>query len=464
MIVRVENTAQECGYQSVLSSMVLGLFGITLKGGVMHAAAGTSGLIKLGSKGLVDLGGKFFAEAASKSIFVNPVALASAGIGAACVVMLAQNAKEMFTRFCRNIQALTVFPITKNGRPLIAGMSGHKGSVFGYNYEHGQALDSIQGFIMNFTSVKHDSLGMGILSGIFNAVLTDDNYNVTVQKWRSNLGITKNEDILKDSASSTRNRESFMQFLTSSISKEYSSRAVSLAALKTKPRITSFDTAGRTDQTYLKYQIGGVNDKSEAELDKLGLDKELATALTIDDLPKNERIKRLIPVEDDPDIKLALGTSGAHPVLKQFTFAHSKSQLTFNLVMENEKTVIRYISEGNGIFDLPMIQEDALMVLKLILNMDNLKDKTVTFVSGTRVNDKNSWKSTGFWFSLSCDDMTALEAASKIVRQDSCWTSDKKYAFAYKNTGSSIQYTVYAPTEDIDNYDYQSEYIGQGDE
>ena len=464
LIVRVENTAQECGYQSVLSSMVLGLFGITLKGGVMHAAAGTSGLIKLGSKGLVDLGGKFFAEAASKSIFVNPVALASAGIGAACVVMLAQNAKEMFTRFCRNIQALTVFPITKNGRALIAGMSGHKGSVFGYNYEHEQALDSIQGFIMNFTSVKHDNPAMGILSGIFNSVLTDDNYRVVTQKWRSNLGMTQNTDILKDNASSSRNRESFIQFLTSSISKEYSSRAVSLAALKTKPRITSFDTNGRTEDVYLKYQIGGLNDKTETELETLGVEKELGVALTIDDLPKNERIKHLIPVEDDPDIKLALGTSGAHPVLKQFTFAHSKSQLTFNLIMENEKTVIRYISEGNGIFDLPMLQEDALMVLKLILNMDNLKDKTVTFVSGTRVNDTNSWKSTGFWFSLSCDDMTALEAASKEVKKDSCWTSEKKYAFAYKNTGLSIQYTVYAPTEDIDNYDYQSEYIGQGDE
>ena len=466
LIVRVENTAQECGYQGVLSSMILGLAGITLKGGIMHAAAGTSGLIKLGSKGLVSLGGKFFAEGASTAILANPVALASAGIGAACVYMLTQNAKEMFTRFCRNIQALTVFPITKNNRLLIAGMSGHRGSVFGYPYTGEQAKNSIQGFIMNFTSLEYDSVAADLMGVIFNFVFSDDNYKVIQNKWKNNLGLTDNEDIIQSDASSTRNRESFNQFLTGAASKEYTCRNLSLAAFKTKPRINSFNTNGRTSDIYLKYQIGGLNDKTPEEVASLQLDDTGCNPVSVSELATNERIKHLIPIEDDPDIKMAVLSNDTHPVLHSFEFAHSKSYLTFNLKMENENTIIRYIAEGSGevkIFDLPMLQEDALMVLKLILNMDHLKGKTVTFLSGTRVNDTNSWKSTGFWFSLHCTDMTALEAASKEVKKSSSWM-EGKYSFAYNNTGSSIQYTVYAPTEIVDNDDYRSNYIGEGDD
>ena len=148
---------------------------------------------------------------------------------------------------------------------------------------------------------------------------------------------------------------------------------------------------------------------------------------------------------------------GVHPVIKKFTLLHSTSPLHFNLKMENENTVIQYIAEGQdpAIFDLPMIQEDALLLIKLIINSDNLKNKTVTFMSGTRVNSTSSWKSTGFWFSLSCDDMSALEAASKELKEDANWITGKPI-FGYKRTNNTIQYTVYAPIETSDKTIYDS--------
>ena len=480
LIVRVENTAQECGCQSVMANITLGIVSsVTLKGAVAAAATkGIDGLAKMGTKTLVQKTTEFAGKKAASTvignllkgvgsaagkvgIFANPVALASVAITATCVFMLAQSAKEMFTRFCRNIQALTVFPVTKNGRLLIAGMSGHKGSVYGFPYTQEQAKDSIQGFIMDFTSLNYDSFALDCIGGVFDFFLTDDNYQAVKNRWMNNLGLTDNEDIMQDDASDTRNKEAFIQFLSHAISTEYASRAVMLASLKTKPRISSFNTDNRTNDIYLKYQIGGIHDKTSKQIGKLEVDETMTKAVSASELKTNERIKRLLPVEDDPDIKIAR-ISNTHPVVKQFLFAHSKSPLTFDLKMEDENTAIRYIAEGGGktkVFDLPMLQEDAMMVLKLILNMDNLKGKTVTFLSGTRVNDTNSWKSTGFWFALHCDDMKALEAASKEVREDSSWHEGKK-SFAYRVDSDCIQYTVYAPNDITNSQFFRSDHIG----
>lgn len=462
VIVRGEHVAQECGFQSVLSNIITGLFGaVTLKGVLTSMASkGVNGLLALGSEETIKgIGasaakkvtesaiGTFFksfstealADASLSTLLLNPVALISAGVAAAGVYILTSNIKEGLFRWCRNIQALTVFPITKNGRLLIAGMAGHRGSVYGYKYSKWEQENSIQSIVMNIEDWKTDNVGLQMVNAVFKFLLTDDNYDKIKNKWINNLGLETSTDILNENAGDIRNQEAFRQQLSKLISKEYTSRSTALAAMKTKPRITSFNTSGRTSSVYLKYQIGGVNDLANPD------DDDTRKAVTVQQLGTNERIKALLPLEDEPDIKLALN-SDIHPVIKKFIFAHSSSPLTFNLKMESENTVIRYIAE-NGVFDLPMLQEDAVLLIKLIINTDNLKGKTVTFLSGTRVNDTASWKSTGFWFSLACDDMKALEAASAEVRKDSSWTQSSGYSFAYNNTGKSIQYTVYAPLE-----------------
>ena len=72
---------------------------------------------------------------------------------------------------------------------------------------------------------------------------------------------------------------------------------------------------------------------------------------------------------------------------------------------------------GNLVFDLPMLQEDALMVLKLILNDQALKNEKVSFLSGARINSTKPWRSSGFAFVLGADDKGALENAIKNVRE-----------------------------------------------
>ena len=79
----------------------------------------------------------------------------------------------------------------------------------------------------------------------------------------------------------------------------------------------------------------------------------------------------LYPIEDDIDVKKAI--AGTHSVVKGFKIAHSTGPITASLPFESGARVIRFIAETNPtsvlsaypILDMPMIQEDALYVLKL---------------------------------------------------------------------------------------------------
>lgn len=466
VIVRGENNAMEVGSQSVLKSFMtaagiaivgkgamaaiskkgnVGLFKIATSKGAQALATKTSGSVI--SNVITSAGSGAAAGGSALAVLANPYFWAGVVVAAGSLFITLCNYKEMFFRFCRNIQALSVYPVFKNGRPLIAGMSGHQGSVYGYKYQN--ANNSIQSYIMNFLNGEMtDSWTINTIGQFSSWVLTDENYQICTNKWINNLGLSDSNDVIQNGASNNRNREAFIQNITSLVSEEFSSRDLALATLKTKIRIKKFNTSDRTDQTYMNYQIGGIWDKELWNKPEYKEDKSVLY-VEQEELSKNERIKMLYPVEDDPDVKMAI-YADVHPVIKQFKFAHSTSALTFDLLMEGENTEIRYLALNGKrkIFDLPMLQEDALMLIKLIINDETLKNKTITFMSGTQVNSTSSWKSTGFAFSLSCDSMKALESVTKQLKEESNWIIDGKNVqqkiFDYKVTDNTIQYTIYA--------------------
>jgi hypothetical protein len=161
----------------------------------------------------------------------------------------------------------------------------------------------------------------------------------------------------------------------------------------------------------------------------------------------------LFPIEDDPDVKKAV--AGSHPVVKRLTIAHSQGNVKVTIPFESGPRIIRYMAVDNHtknktlanfpIMDLPMIHEDALYVLKLILNDEHLKKKEVAFLSGARINDPNTWKNTGFWFVLSSNDSKALENACKSIKDSLYWTKSgtKRNVFTYKKNGDKIVINVY---------------------
>jgi hypothetical protein len=132
--------------------------------------------------------------------------------------------------------------------------------------------------------------------------------------------------------------------------------------------------------------------------------------------------------------------------------------MEFTLPFESgAKTIRGYINDNSNcgikdlanypIIDLPMLHEDALYILKFILVNEHLSKKKVIFKSGTRVNDKNTWKNTGLWFVLSCNDGDALENAVKDVKETVYWKDEKgekQFIFNYSRYENECTITIYA--------------------
>ena len=378
----------------------------------------------------------------------NPYVIAAMIIIATTVFCLTKNAKSFLTRWIKSIQMLDVYPIFKNGRPFIAGMNGHKGSVVGYEYTEEDCDDSMQGMIVKCVENVSD-WGWGIGKALLSPFLDHEEYQKTVLNWSNTLKYLETDYDVEDMTQT----EGIIQNVYSAVSKEFNSRSRNntTQTLRSKYRLTKFDTNGGTDKTYLKYRNLGVSPYKVLDPTLISGTEGTDTAIYSSSLFTNKNILSLYPVEDDPEIKEALLKSHSNKV--KFSLAHSKGNRKDNLSFESGSRVIRYFIEDNPssaladypIMDLPMIQEDAMVVLKYIINDENLKKKDVVFMSGARINDTRSWKNTGFAFELQCKDGKALEKAAKSVKEKTQWLykGESLPLFNYQMSEDICVFTVY---------------------
>ena len=103
-----------------------------------------------------------------------------------------------------------------------------------------------------------------------------------------------------------------------------------------------------------------------------------------------------------------------------------------------------------NIIDAPLLQEDALFVLKSLVN-DKSIDGKIHFKSGARFNDvKYTWKTTGFSFTVEYkgSNKKFKEALDNLIEETKL--ADRKL-FAYSQSGDLFAITVYAPIEASQN-------------
>ena len=374
-------------------------------------------------------------------------------VAAAGIYVCAMNTKSWISSFLKHINALTVYPIIKNQRPLIAGMSGHKGSVYGYEYTEQDADDSLQGLIVNvvdwlngsdkyqsvfpfnFGDMLMDALTLKVDDGNGNKI---SEYERVKQRWSQTLPLSGQEpgqfDINAEGVTFEQKREALMQSLYTPACLEFGARDSKIQFLRTKYRIPSLqvDKADNlADEVYKRYHITGVT--------------------TVKQLSTDKKILALYPIEDEPEIKQAL-VDKSHPVIDKLYIAHSQGNAKVQMPFESGNRIIKFFTEQSGdsyVYDLPMLQEDALIILKLILNHEALTKKQVSFLSGTRVNDINTWKSTGFSFIIDSNDKGALGTAIEGVLKDTMFLNNKKNQaiFEYKKVDTGYLIIVYAPKD-----------------
>lgn len=381
-------------------------------------------------------------KSAATSLATGTISITSVAttiVAAACIYVCANNVKNYITRWMRNIQALTVYPITKNSRPLLAGMTGHKGSVYGYPYKEIDGEDSIQGLVCKTVdSIDSWPFGTGtMVKNLFIASTKDENGNKVSEydrlkaKWSQTLPLEADEPL--EYKSGEEQSESLLQNLYTSVSNEFRTRSSMIQALRTQYRIPNLKVSKddkTADEVYKKYHISNIK--------------------TLDALQTDNKILSLYPIEDDIDIKKAVDEN-SHPIIKQLYIAHAHGNEKVNIPFESGNRTIKlfatYKKDTETIYDLPMIQEDALLILKLILNEEALRNKQVSFLSGTRVNDTKTWKSTGFAFIISCDDLDSLKKAIDNVKEATSWLNGAKNnpIFEYKSDSEGFLVIVYAP-------------------
>ena len=337
------------------------------------------------------------------------------------VFIITKNTQSVFTRWLQGIQAIDVYPLKKNGKALIAGMNGHKGSVYGYPPEDG--YDSIQGMILQTLN------GIKSLDGNFPIQWADGLVETFVdagvleslsRDWRENLGIESPTDEEVDAKE--KYGEDLKQELFDSISSQYATNANHAYAIITRYRKQTFDTKNRTDETYKEYEINGISASNMAT---------------------NEKVRRLYYINKDDDIWRAI-------IDKKLIVSHSKGYtnlVTIPFESGSEKVPVFY---DKGIFDTPLLQEDALYVLKSIVN-DKSIDGKIHFKSGARFNDiKYTWKTTGFAFTLEYkgSNKKFKEVLDRLMEDTKLGT---QYLFKYKQSGDIFMISVYAPISSSQN-------------
>ena len=465
LIVRTEDTheaAREICIGGFLSSAAIG-YGARNFVVNKLAALGTKALQSGAAQGLGRLlttaglnigaggaaaGGTAVAGAAAFAPFI------AAAVIAGGVYIVGKNAKVALTRFTRNVQALDVYPIIKNKRVLIAGMAGHKGSVVGYDYKESDMKDSIQNIIVRCVEGTQDAVpGLGKL--LTSAIMDDDEYNNTVVNWSNTFTDMEADPKYKENVKRVGATEAMLQELYSSVSLEFSARSAMIQMLRTKYRVNTLETNKGSDPTYKKYEnlFVSLNKLSEDEKLKGATDLSGKSKYEITSIYSNKNVLSLYPIEDDPDIKKAV--AGTHSVVKRLTIAHSQGNAEVTLPFESGARVIKFFTsdnytkntklQGYPIMDLPMVQQDSMYILKLLLNDENLKDKEVTFLSGARINDPNTWKNTGFWFVLGCNDSTAMKKALDSIKDDTAWYKNEENidTFTYKQNGEKFLINIY---------------------
>lgn len=343
----------------------------------------------------------------------NPASIAFEIFKTSFVFIQSNNAKDILTRWIQSIQALVVYPVQKNGRPMLAGMNGHKGSVFGYPDRDG--YDSIQGMVMKTVDAFDKSLG-GFGRFLVDEILNRDIYEQTINRYKANLEITEEKE-------DQDTEESKLQDVYNTVSNELTSRMKTAHALKTRARIQSFDTKNESSQTYKTYRNRNVK---------------------LSELTANSNIRKLIPIDNDTDIRSAILDKS--PAGVKMALAHDDGGGQITIPFDSGSRTLKFIAQ-NDVYDLPILQEDCIYVLNRVINQTNLKGKTVHFISGTRINDKRSWKNTGFAFVLECKSSSSLNRALDEIHNETSITigGKKQNLFEYKMDGDKAMVTVYAP-------------------
>lgn len=167
-------------------------------------------------------------------------------------------------------------------------------------------------------------------------------------------------------------------------------------------------------------------------------------------IPYNKTVIDMRYIINDPVVAKAMSDG-------RFKVAHSKkSDYAMNIAFETGVQTVP-VKVSDNIIDMPLVREELLVILNYLLTHESLKDDTLTFTSGLRVNDKSSWKSTGYQMILKTNRQETLETVLKEYKESTEIIKDGDGMFKYTIKKSKATIIALAPSADVKKLDIEED-------
>ena len=396
-------------------------------------------ILSVGSKiknfaGITSAAGSLFTGIAASGIVMPLLAIGAMSIGFSIIGNYISNTLH---RTLKNLQAMQIFPLKKNGIPFTAGVMGSQGFVYGsptYNQQGGATafLSKLLGEDINSNFLEifkgfytEDILQNVVDSNLHNLKLIDENNNST-------RNIKQFEDSMKSIVTSQ-----------SDLPKDYHELQVIKLALSNSEQLAA----------YKKYALLNSNFKTDSRLTN--------NNILISDFYK------IKPFLDERFLLILHET----PALNK-----NKQVLTYILNINGEDKYIKSIvstgKNGQKIYDIPFLNPNALNVLIEILNREKnkmppantsdpnayyeyTKNSFILLKSSLRANDSDTLASTGFSFILEpygniveFFESTLTEFKTELENEAKDTTALNPSIFEFKklDNGNEYAFTVYMPS------------------
>jgi hypothetical protein len=318
------------------------------------------------------------------TIMATAVEFAITYLVSACV-------QESLERYMRSLQAVQVYPITKNGKPLMAGMNGQTGAVVGAPVTN--KAPSVKTLFADIFA-DHIDTPQGKAYDMLRSVFLDDTeIDKIIGTWSVNNNVTSSGSVNLDSETG---RTEFIKQLTSAKAADEVKSLSSFHASLMQQRIQKF-TDEEAKYAYKKYAI-----PYSAPISSISAIKE-----------------DLVPVLGATKVKKHLENG-------YLVSAHKKngSMVSFATAKDNvQHPCISRGTDASPKLDIPYLRPDALTMFTEIMSKleayyapesgktgseNGLKQHFVTLESCTIVGDKSSWASTGYMFKMQVNDCPDL--------------------------------------------------------
>lgn len=320
-------------------------------------------------------------------------------------VVIGAYATEKLERYLQNLQVMRIYPLSKNGRVMTAGLTGHKGLVVGSPTETKE--DEWTKFVSDlFGAKKPDSLIESVLQGF----LCTDRIRTIAKRYRTQNNMP---DVLDSSIE--------QQDLLNNFELNFNKH---ISVLSSANELATFQLNRYTDL-----------EKSITSFSKyLAKSESLSTTLT------KETVKDFFPLISHANIKKQMDVgilTTLHTLNKNTNDAG-----TSIVYYEGAQIVLPIFSEGASKYNMPILRKDALIVLDMLLNIyvqkaelnvmqdniyDRIKSHALTLTSCTIVNGEG-YDATGYVFRITSQNNKILEDACYQLRDT---LNENKYCINY---------------------------------